>query len=103
MGVAGGVDRDAGVEVEEAVAVDVLDHGAGTTPDDERIGAVSEGLVKRSSRSMIVARHRSGQLGRDPRCSLRRQFGGAERRVGERCAHGTPRRRAGGLGDEHLV
>ena len=28
VGVAGGVDGDAGVEVEEAVAVDVLEHAA---------------------------------------------------------------------------
>ena len=32
VGVAGGDDGDAGVEVEEAVAVDVLDDAAGTAP-----------------------------------------------------------------------
>ncbi len=37
MGVAGGVDRDAGGAVEEDVAVNVFDRGAGAAGDDERI------------------------------------------------------------------
>jgi hypothetical protein len=39
MGVAGRVDRDAGREVEEEVAVDVLDREAVAPDGDERIGA----------------------------------------------------------------
>ena len=37
VGVAGGDDGDAGVEVEEAVAVDVLEDAAPAAPDDERV------------------------------------------------------------------
>jgi hypothetical protein len=37
MGMAGSDDGDPGVEVEEAVAVDVLDQAASATPHDERI------------------------------------------------------------------
>ena len=55
VGVAGGDDGDAGVEVEEAVAVDVLDDAAATAPHDERVDAVSDGLVTASSRAMTAA------------------------------------------------
>ena len=39
MAVAGGDDGDAGVQVEEAVAIDVLDDGAVAARDHERVGA----------------------------------------------------------------
>src|SRR5581483_5043957 len=38
MAMAGRADRDAGVEIEEPVAVDVLDNGSGTAFSDQRIG-----------------------------------------------------------------
>ena len=53
VGVAGGDDGDPGVEVEEAVAVDVLDDAAPAAPHDERVHRVSDGLVTASSRAMI--------------------------------------------------
>ena len=74
MGVAGGVDGDAGVEVEEAVAVDVLDHAAGAAPHDERVDAGQ----RRAGDALVAlddaAGERAGQLGEDPR--LRRAWRG---------------------------
>ena len=65
VGVAGGDDGDAGVEVEEAVAVDVLEHAPAAAAHDERVHAVSDGLVTASSRAMIAA-------ARGPGSSVRR-------------------------------
>jgi hypothetical protein len=65
MGVAGGVDRDAGGEVQEQVAVDVLDGQALATDRHDRIGARQArrrpGLVEGD----VVASLGAGDLGDD--------------------------------------
>ena len=53
VGVTGGDDGDAGVEVEEAVAVDVLDDAAPARRTTSGYTRVSDGLVTASSRAMI--------------------------------------------------
>ena len=67
MGVAGGRHRDAGVEVEEAVAVDVFDDAAGATPHDERVHP----RQRRARHPLVAFDDRTGggpgQLGEDPR------------------------------------
>ncbi len=63
MGVAGGDDGDSGVEVEEAVAVDVLDDAAAAAPHDQRVDPgerrAGHGLVARDDRGGV----RAGQFG----------------------------------------
>ena len=51
VAVAGGDDGDAGVEVEEAVAVDVVDHGAFAVVDDQRVVARVAGARARRGRA----------------------------------------------------
>src|SRR5260221_14514774 len=67
MGVAGGVDRNPGSEVEEQVPVNVLDRQAVATNRNDRIGAWQAGrgpgLVERN----VGASLRTGQLGDDVR------------------------------------
>ena len=63
MGVAGGDDGDPGVEVQEAVAIDIFDDTPATAPDDQRVHA-----GQRRTRHCFVARDdrgglRAGQFG----------------------------------------
>ena len=64
VGVAGGGDGDAGVEVEEAVAVDVLDHAAPGPLDDERVHAGQ----RRAGDGLVARDDRRGPRGRAARC-----------------------------------
>ena len=65
MGVTGGDDGDAGVEVEEAVAVDVLDDAAAAAAHDERVHA-----RERRARHRLVAGDEAAAFG--PGSSVRR-------------------------------
>ena len=88
VAVAGGGDGDAGVEVEEAVAVDVLDDAAPRPPHDERVDAgergAGDGFVPRDD----LPGHGPGQLGAQVR----------RRRV-----RGEVGQLSDGLGDRHDV
>jgi hypothetical protein len=82
VAVPGGRDGDAGVDVEEDVAVHVLDDGPGAAPGNERVRPWSEGEVTRPSRS--IRARASGpeppdQLGAAVPAGVVREIGSASR------------------------
>ena len=86
MGVAGGVDRDAGGAIKEQVAVDVFDHGAGATRHHE-------GIAPRVGR------------GHDLGVALDDGFGvgTGQRRFDQRCVHALIIRLTGASTDPPLL
>ena len=75
VGVAGGVDGDAGGEVEEDVAVDVLDGAAVAAHGDDRVGAREAGAGPGVVELDVGAGPGARQLGHDVRHGTRLERG----------------------------